>query len=166
MRHLIVNADDFGLSPGVNLGVALGHEKGIVTAASLMVLKNASADAATYAIDHPELSIGLHFEFGEWIFSDGSWQPLYQLVPANDRPAVEKEALRQLELFRMLVGHDPTHIDSHQHFHRDEPFMSVLVEIGQTLNVPLRERSDEIHYCGSFYGQTGQGTPLADSISC
>src|SRR5262245_24928626 len=104
MRRLIVNADDFGLSPGINLGVALGHEKGIVTAASLMVRGNASADAANYAKDHPELSLGLHFEFGEWIFLDGYWRPLYQVVSANDRRAVEQEALRQLDLFRLLAG--------------------------------------------------------------
>ena len=37
MRFLIVNADDFGRSPGVNRGVLLAHERGIVTSASLMV---------------------------------------------------------------------------------------------------------------------------------
>ena len=41
-RFLIVNADDFGLSEGVNRGIIEAHERGIVTSASLMVLKPAS----------------------------------------------------------------------------------------------------------------------------
>ena len=45
-RSLIVNADDFGLSPGVNAGVARTHEEGILTSASLMVRRPAAAAAA------------------------------------------------------------------------------------------------------------------------
>ena len=36
-RRLIMNADDFGISPGVNAGIIEAHERGIVTSASLMV---------------------------------------------------------------------------------------------------------------------------------
>ena len=42
MRTLIVNADDFGLSPGVNDGVLQAHVAGIVTSASLMVRRRAA----------------------------------------------------------------------------------------------------------------------------
>ena len=48
-RALIVNADDFGLSPGVNAGVARTHEQGILTSASLMVRQPAADEAAAYA---------------------------------------------------------------------------------------------------------------------
>ncbi|MBI3874558.1 MAG: ChbG/HpnK family deacetylase [Verrucomicrobia bacterium] len=46
-RFLIVNADDFGLSAGVNRGIIEAHERGIVTSASLMVCQPAAADAVT-----------------------------------------------------------------------------------------------------------------------
>ena len=45
-RHLIVNADDFGYSRGVNRGIIEAHERGIVTSASLMVKQPASEEAA------------------------------------------------------------------------------------------------------------------------
>ena len=48
-RILIVNADDFGQSPGVNAGVIEAHERGIVTSASMMVCWPAAAGAADYA---------------------------------------------------------------------------------------------------------------------
>jgi hypothetical protein len=45
-RYLIVNADDFGQSPGVNRGIIQGFDQGIVTSASLMVRWPAAAPAA------------------------------------------------------------------------------------------------------------------------
>ena len=52
MRELIVNADDFGLSEGVNRGIAEAHEHGIVTSASLMVRGASAPAAAAYADAH------------------------------------------------------------------------------------------------------------------
>src|SRR4051794_16830036 len=47
-RYVIVNADDFGQSRGINRGIILAHEQGIVTSASLMVRWAAAAEAAAY----------------------------------------------------------------------------------------------------------------------
>ena len=71
-RTLIVNADDFGLSPGVNAGVARTHEEGIVTSASLMVRQPAAEEAAAYARATPALGVGLHVDLGEWVWQDGT----------------------------------------------------------------------------------------------
>lgn len=164
-RYLIVNADDFGLSPGVNWGIIQAHEQGIVTSASLMVRWPAAAEAATYGREHPELSLGLHVDLGEWAYHDGDWVPVYEVVPLGDITAVGDEVSRQLAIFRCLVGRDPTHIDSHQHVHLREPVRSVLIEIARNLAVPLRHCSPEVRYCGEFYGQTAEGLPLPDVIS-
>jgi len=48
-RRLIVNADDFGQSPGINRGIMEAHERGIVTSVSLMVRWPAAVEAAAYA---------------------------------------------------------------------------------------------------------------------
>jgi predicted glycoside hydrolase/deacetylase ChbG (UPF0249 family) len=64
-RTLIVNADDFGLTSGVNAGIARAHEEGILTSASLMVRWPAAAEAAAYAARTPGLSVGLHVDLGE-----------------------------------------------------------------------------------------------------
>ncbi len=164
-RYLIVNADDFGLSEGVNRGIIRAHEHGIVTSTSLMVRGPAAAEAAQYALQRPRLSVGLHLDLAEWVYRDGEWTPLYEVVPADDAGAVAAEVERQLNAFQRLLGRWPTHIDSHQHVHRNEPARSVVGRVAQRLAVPLRGFTPEIQYCGDFYGQTGEGEPYPEGIS-
>ena len=85
---LIVNADDFGLSPGVNRGIVEAHELGIVTSASLMVRWPCAAEAAVLAATHPRLSIGLHVDLCEWAYKEEAWVAAYTVVPVNDGAAV------------------------------------------------------------------------------
>lgn len=169
-RVLIVNADDFGYSPSVNRGIIAAHEQGIVTSASLMVRWSSAADAAAYARQHPEFSVGLHVDLGEWACSGGRWVARYEVVPLDDVPAVTAEVARQLIAFRRLTGQDPTHLDSHQHAHRmatkqSATVRSVLLELARELEVPLRGYTTRIHYCGRFYGQTPEGVPRPGTIS-
>lgn len=163
-RQLIVNADDFGQSPGTNLGIIEAHEHGIVTSASLMVRWRGAVQAATYAQTHPKLSVGLHLDLGEWAYRDGEWVRLYQLVDENDAAAVAREAEAQLAAFRSLMGRDPTHLDSHQHCHRQEPARSVVLAIAKELGLPVRSFSEGIRYCGDFYGQTDEGLPHPEGV--
>jgi predicted glycoside hydrolase/deacetylase ChbG (UPF0249 family) len=164
-RWLIVNADDFGQTPGINSGVIRAHRSGIVTSASLMVRTAGAREAAAYARGEPELSVGLHFDCGEWAYRNGEWAPVYQVVPTEDRSAVSEEASRQLAAFRNLMGRDPTHIDSHQHVHRSEPVGDVLKGMARSLGIPLRLFSPVVSYCGDFYGQWGRGFPLPKAIT-
>jgi predicted glycoside hydrolase/deacetylase ChbG (UPF0249 family) len=164
-RYLIVNADDFGQSHSVNQGIITAHERGIVTSASLMVRWPAAAEAAAYSRQHPNLSLGLHIDLGEWAYRGKQWVSLYQVVPSNDTTVVAEEVYRQLTTFRRLVGKNPTHIDSHQHRHLREPLRTVLTAVACELAVPLRHCSAGIHYCGDFYGQTANGESFLDVIS-
>jgi hopanoid biosynthesis associated protein HpnK len=59
-RQLIVNADDFGWSTGVNEAVAALYDAGIVTSTSLMVGCPAAAEAVELARERPGLAVGLH----------------------------------------------------------------------------------------------------------
>jgi chitin disaccharide deacetylase len=164
-KYFIVNADDFGQSPGINRGIIEAHERGIVSSASLMVRWPAVAEAAAYGRQHPELSLGLHFDLGEWAFRDGTWVRLYQVAPEGNAALVEAEVSRQLAAFRQFVGREPTHIDSHQHVHLREPVRSIVLATARKLRVPVRNCSVEIRYCGRFYGQTAEGSPYAEGIS-
>src|SRR2546426_8473794 len=83
-RYLIVNADDFGRSAGVNRGIIRAHQHGIVTSASLMVRWPAAAAAAEYARRHSRLSVGLHLDLGEWVYGSSNWTVLYQVVALDD----------------------------------------------------------------------------------
>src|SRR5262245_59379506 len=120
-RRLIVNADDFGQSPGVNRGIMEAIEGGIVTSVSLMVRWPAAVEAAAYARRAAGLSTGLHVDLGEWICDQGTWRSLYHVVAVDNPVAVKDEIGRQLLRFRELIGRDPTHLDAHQHQHRREP---------------------------------------------
>lgn len=164
-KQLIVNADDFGQSPGTNRGIIEAHERGIVTSASLMVRWPAAAQAATYAQAHPQLSVGLHLDLGEWAYRNGEWVRLYQLVNEDDAEAVAKELKAQIVTFRSLMERNPTHIDSHQHSHRQEPACSIVLAMAKELALPVRGFSKEIRYCGEFYGQTDEGLPHPEGIS-
>jgi predicted glycoside hydrolase/deacetylase ChbG (UPF0249 family) len=163
-RSLIVNADDFGQSRGINRGVAQTFESGIVTSCSLMVRQPAAAEAAGYAREHPELSVGLHLDLGEWAWRDGAWRPVYTVMDSQDAVTLKEEIDRQLDTFHTLLGRNPTHMDSHQHVHRDEPLRSILADKAGTLGVPVRHCS-VVKYCGSFYGQTATGEPWRESIT-
>lgn len=164
-RHLIVNADDFGLSEGVNAGILRAHDEGIVTSASLMVRQPAAPSAAAAAKQRPRLSVGLHLDFGEWVFRDGAWAALYEVVKADDAAAVAAEVSRQYETFTVLLGRPPTHLDSHQHAHCSEPLRSASQALASRLDVPLRHFAPGVQYCGDFYGQGGKGEPLPELIT-
>ncbi len=163
-RKVIVNADDFGLSPSVNRGIIEGYERGIVCSASLMVRWPAVVQAAAYAKKNPDLCLGLHVDLQEALFRNGRWSVLYRVVPWRDRQAVKKELVRQIQLFRRFVGREPSHIDSHQHIHLREPVRSVFIETAQRMGVPLRHFSPGIQYCGKFYGKSNQGGGFGNGI--
>jgi predicted glycoside hydrolase/deacetylase ChbG (UPF0249 family) len=157
VKGVIVNADDFGHSAEVNRGVVAAFEHGVVSSASLMVLRPAAEEAAT----HAALPLGLHVELGEWSFREGRWQTEHAVAPER----VDAEVRAQLARFRELVGRDPDHLDSHQHVHREEPALTALLELGRELGVPVRHFDPHVRYCGDFYGQSGNGEPLPELIS-
>jgi chitin disaccharide deacetylase len=105
---LIVNADDFGASRGVNEGIARCHQSGVVTSASLMVTGREAAEAAMLCRDMPDLSMGLHWDV---------WGEDEREFDLDDPTAVREEFQRQLETFFALMGRLPTHVDSHCHAH-------------------------------------------------
>ena len=141
---LVVNADDFGASPGINLGIVEAHTDGIVTSTSCMVTGPALDEAVALSAEHPRLSIGLHWDvFGEDEEAN---------IDLSDRGAVRDDFDRQLGRFRELFGREPTHVDSHKHAHRSLEAMPVVQEVVEPLGVPLRH-DGRVRYLGHFYAQ-------------
>lgn len=129
-RTLIVNGDDFGLSPEVNEGIERAHVGGVLTSASLMVNGPAFEDAVARARRLPTLGVGLHVALvetaptlpaSEW---DGALEPdgRFPFNPARaglsywfkrgPRAAVAREVRAQLEKF-LATGLACTHVDGH-----------------------------------------------------
>lgn len=169
-RRLIVNADDFGLSQGVNRGIIEAHRDGIVTSASLMVRWPAATAAAELSRANPALGIGLHVDLGEWYWTDGDWPARYEVVDLTDPAAVSAEVEAQVTRFQDLMRRPPTHIDSHQHVHHDPVIRPMLVGLGERFGIPIRavprrDGTEPIRYCGEFYGQDGRGYPVPEAIT-
>jgi chitin disaccharide deacetylase len=143
-RKLIVNADDFGASHGVNRGILECHVDGVVTSASLMVEGPAAREAAETARDHPRLSLGLHF--------------------VDDGDDVARALARQLASFERLVGGPPTHVDSHHHFHRDDDVFPRFCALLEPLGVPVRG-DGRIAWIGGFYAQWEEGVTNLEYVS-
>jgi predicted glycoside hydrolase/deacetylase ChbG (UPF0249 family) len=139
VHRLIVNADDFGLSPGVNEGIIECHRTGIVTSTSLMVLRAGAQQAAELARAHPQLSVGLHFEEPE-------------NVDLDDPAEAERAFVSQLDRFRELMGRAPTHVDSHHHVHTEGERMRTFQALVAPLGVPMRH-DGQVSYIGGFYAQ-------------
>lgn len=163
MKQLIVNADDFGLSAGVNAGIAQAHQHGIVTSTSLMVRQGAAEEAAALARRLPRLAVGLHIDLWESVFRGGQWVRLYSRV-ADEPAAIEREVQAQLARFRALMGRQPDHLDTHQHVHRREPAATVVGRAARDLGLPLRG-DGTARYVGGFYGQDDNGGPYPEGIT-
>jgi predicted glycoside hydrolase/deacetylase ChbG (UPF0249 family) len=161
---LIVNADDLGYSRGVNRGIFEAHERGIVTSASLMVDQPAAEEAAAYARARGELSVGLHAQLQRWRPPRLSWRSLRE-SERRLQDLAATDLRRQLERFRALMGSDPTHLDSHQHRHRQEALRPVFIELAAELGVPLRQFDSRVRFCGDFYGQIEGGRPNPSAIA-
>ena len=166
VRTLIVNADDFGLSDGVNAGIVRAFTHGIVRSTSLMVHAPSAAAAADLARMHAGLGVGLHVDLGEWEFVGGEWRPLYERVQLDDATLVAAEIRAQLARFeKLMAGQSPTHIDSHQHVHLRAPLRSVLLDCAGAMGVPLRHLSGHTRYVGDFYGQDNDGSTIPGRLT-
>lgn len=144
VRRLIINADDFGLTAGVNRAIVEAHSHGVVTSATLMANVPAFEDAVRQAAIAPKLSIGCHV-----ILVDGSpvlsATQLPTLVAPNtkngqrfrdsfgsfaasailgrlDPEQIEAEATAQIGKLQS-AGITVSHFDTHKHTHM---FPSVL----------------------------------------
>lgn len=162
LKSLIVNADDFGYSEGVNRGIVEAHEHGVVTSASLMVNQRAAGEAAAYARHHEEFDLGLHVELRRWRVRRVPWPTMGS--ERELQAVVAREVAEQLDQFRRLVGHDPTHLDSHQHRHRIHSLRPVFLALAEELDVPIRHFDPGVRFCGDFYGQIA-GRPNREAIT-
>src|SRR5436190_9194776 len=137
-RYLIVNGDDFGASRGINRGIVEAYSRGILTSTSLLVDSPWSTEAAELARNLSQLSVGLHVDLASRWYETSD--------------ALCDELQRQFSRFSKLLGHPPTHLDSHRNVHRRAEFLPSFLEFAEQNGLPLREHS-AVHYFSKFYGQ-------------
>jgi chitin disaccharide deacetylase len=152
MTKLIINADDFGYSKGVNLGIIEAFQNGVVTSTTLMANMPGAAHAAELAKRNPTLGVGIHF-----VLTCG--KPLSSTVPSlvSDKGEfyrmaeiegfaviedIELELQTQFEKF-LSFGIKPTHIDSHHHVHSLKKVYQVVEKIAKEHQLPIRKVSKD-----------------------
>ena len=153
MKRLIVNADDFGLSPEVNAGIVRAHRDGILRSASLMVAEPAALPAAELARDNPGLDVGLHAvvcqgrsildssRLGAALNASGEFMDspvgagMRYFFDRSMRAAMTDELRAQVERHLELVGY-LNHIDGHLNFHVHPLFADILVNLAVEYKVP------------------------------
>lgn len=156
LRFVIVNADDFGASAGINRGVIEAFDHGIVTSASLMVTMPGAAQAVDLTSERRELSLGIHVD----LTGEGTPAP----VDLGDPNRCAAEIRRQLAQFEQMVGRPPSHLDAHHNVFRLAHLEPVFVEAAGELGIPLREHSI-VRYFSNFYGQWDDGLSHPEWIS-
>lgn len=150
MKKLVVNADDFGISEGVNRGIVEGFEAGIVRSASLMANLEAFESAVATARKHPDLGVGVHLNVtcgrpvsaakGTLTGPEGGFHPLPRLIVQLmagriDLDEAENEWDAQIEKVRK-AGLQPTHLDSHQHVHFFPSLGRIIRKLARKHTIP------------------------------
>lgn len=133
MRRLIVNADDFGFTSGVNRAIVEAHTHGVVTSSTLMANGPAFREAAELAKTLPRLSIGCHVVLtdGEPVlnadrissitsnsrFRDGMATFAARAIAGRmSADQIGEEAMAQIRKIQS-AGFIVSHFDTHKHTH-------------------------------------------------
>jgi len=162
--RLILNADDFGLTRGINRAIGELHAAGALTSATLMANGPAFDDAVAVAHAHPGLGVGCHI-----VLVDGTPLSPPETVPTLlgadgknfraslidfvrdlwlgriDPAEIEREALAQVQKLQR-AGIDVTHLDTHKHTHIFPPVAREMNSIVRYTSVATMRNPFEPHF--------------------
>ena len=151
-KRVIVNADDFGLSPGVTEGILRAHIEGVVTSTTVMANMPAAGEAVARLGEAPDLGVGLHLNLSQGrplsaegaalAGSDGVFRNsgVGLILACVRRPrlldAVQAECDAQI---RWMIDRAlrPTHIDSHRHAHAFPPIFTRVARLARRHDIPF-----------------------------
>ncbi|HWF37206.1 MAG TPA: ChbG/HpnK family deacetylase [Candidatus Acidoferrales bacterium] len=160
MKRLILNADDFGLTRGVNQGIIRAHQHGILTSTTLMATAPEFEDACALARANQSLGVGCHIvlvggtavtppEKISSLADQSGALPKSLLgfaakvsrgqIRAND---IATEVAAQIQKIR-AAGIEPTHIDTHKHTHAHPKVMDVIGQVARDCRITRIRRPIE-----------------------
>jgi predicted glycoside hydrolase/deacetylase ChbG (UPF0249 family) len=153
-RLLIVNADDYGLTPAVSEGILHGFREGVITSTSVLALGSGFSRSIGWLAETPGIGIGVHLalvgedppmlraaEIPTLVDRRGrlahSWRRLLPQVAAHriDLADVERELGAQVAAVEQ-AGVRVDHLDSHQHVHMFPGLRNVVIDIAHRFDVP------------------------------
>ncbi|MGB8645503.1 MAG: carbohydrate deacetylase [Anaerolineae bacterium] len=154
-KSLIINADDYGFTPGVSRGIRQAHLDGIVTSTTAMMNMPGAESALRDAMAlTPNLGLGVHLTLtaGRPLLSADKVRTLVDAQGQFLRPAglaargatidlehVRAEWRAQIDLFCAAVGHAPDHLDGHHHTPYELPgVFPIMLELAAAYGCPVR----------------------------
>jgi chitin disaccharide deacetylase len=154
LKTLVVTADDVGLHPGMTLGALRAHDRGIVTACSVVANGRALDDAVERLRDRPGLDAGVHLTFvgserplsprsqvSSLLGPDGAFLPGFRAFTARyalgriDAAELEAELRRQIERL-LAAGLELVHANSHQHLHVLPRVFEIVLKLAEDYRIP------------------------------
>jgi len=154
MRRLVINADDLGLTVGVNDGIFDAHDHGILTSASLFANAPATSDAVRRARSRPSLGVGVHLALVDGtptlpphriptlVEGDGrfrsSWKPFIVACLRGKVSLAEVELELTAQVDRLRSGRVAlTHLDAHKHVHAYPPVFAIVARLAGRFGIPV-----------------------------
>jgi predicted glycoside hydrolase/deacetylase ChbG (UPF0249 family) len=151
MKRLIISADDFGLTEGINEGIIRCAREGIVTSASVMANMPAFEQAVVLAGQCPGLATGVHLnlvkgsplqpagEVRSLVDDRGAFYTLprftLRLLSGKIRLAEAEKELRSQVEKALNAGLKVTHLDSHRHFHVYPPLLKLVIKMAREYKI-------------------------------
>ena len=154
MKRLIVNADDLGRSRGIDRGIVLSHERGIVTSTTLMANAPDAESAASLARACTGLDVGVHLvltygrpltdpgRIPSLVEPDGSFPRSPSAIVGRSRVRGDEALIEYRAQFARatdLLGRRPTHVDTHHWVHDDPELEWAVGELAIETGVGARQ---------------------------
>ena len=150
---IIINADDFGLSPSVNKGIVECFQKGLISSATVMMNTPYTDDAIKLIKKHKLTNIGIHLnltygksvlpasEVPSLVDENGIFHYVCMLGYYTQYLDAKKELRAQIEKF-LATGLKPTHLDHHHYFNEIPNILKAYLELAQEYNLPVRSMDE------------------------
>ncbi|MFZ5815097.1 MAG: carbohydrate deacetylase [Bacillota bacterium] len=148
-HYLIVNADDFGLTPGVSRGILRAHREGILTSTTFMTNLPWAPEMASLLREAPDLGVGIHLnittgspvlppeQVPSLVVAGGRFSRSVVRLIARVRPEeVEREWAAQVDRGIALLGRLPTHLDTHRFLQAYPPFCEAMLAVARRFKIP------------------------------
>jgi chitin disaccharide deacetylase len=178
MKKLILNADDFGMTRGVNEGIVRAHREGILTSTTLMANGEAFDDAVERARTCPGLGVGCHVvlvggkcvapreSVPSLVDADGTLPDSLPLFVAKISSGMIRSAEIERELRAQIgkiraAGIEPTHLDTHKHTHAHPRVMEILGKVaGDCGIIRVRKPIEDLRDSWETSRAGGQGISM------
>ncbi|MGQ9754379.1 MAG: carbohydrate deacetylase [Desulfotomaculales bacterium] len=184
---VIVNADDFGYTPGVSRGIVRAARDGIVSSVSLLVNMPGTEFALAVARSGIPAGVGVHLcltkgrplseprHIPSLVNGKGEFVGRDRLLRAPNAGDVEREFYAQVA-YVLSAGVQVTHLDTHHHIHRHPVILSALIRVAWSLKLPVRSLDGPMrslltqegirtpdYFCGDWFAE---GVSLANFKVC